>query len=179
LIIAVIVYWNVHRKRKAARQEKVEAAIKDEENMKEAVKAMSLPIEPHATYLQTLMTLTNQTLTRNNNTATTKRPTARDIFSSLSESNAAYENTEIETKIEKINKSRFITKTASLDQSETATPESIARAVLTDIIDEMFVKNVTILETSDFEPVEIIDQDDVFEEPSIIVTPSTPKSITN
>ena len=32
--------------------------------MKEAVKAMSLPIEPHATYLQTLMTLTNQTLSK-------------------------------------------------------------------------------------------------------------------
>ena len=64
LIIAVIVYWNVHRKRKATRLQKVEEAKKDEENMKEAVKAMSLPIEPHATYLQTLMTLTNQTLSK-------------------------------------------------------------------------------------------------------------------
>ena len=42
----------------------MEEAKKDEENMKEAVKAMSLPIEPHATYLQTLMTLTNQTLSK-------------------------------------------------------------------------------------------------------------------
>ena len=124
---------------------------------------------------------------RNNNTATTKRPTARDIFSSLSEPNAAYENTKIETKIEKTsetnktNQSRFITKPVTLDQSETATPESIARAVLDDIIDEMFVRPVLVLEnvefnrTSetvtelpealDFEPLEIIDEDDVFQAP--------------
>ena len=55
LIIAIIIYWNVHRKRKKARLEKE----KQKEN--EIIEAPD-DLLPHSTYLQTLMTLAGETL---------------------------------------------------------------------------------------------------------------------
>ena len=53
LIIAIIIYWNVHRKRKKARLEK--------EKQNEIIEAPD-DLLPHSTYLQTLMTLAGETL---------------------------------------------------------------------------------------------------------------------
>ena len=56
LIIAIIIYWNVHRKRKKARLEK--------EKKENEIIAAEKPDDllPHSTYLQTLMTLAGETL---------------------------------------------------------------------------------------------------------------------
>merc|ERR1711935_555945 len=113
LIISIIVYWIVHRKRKRRRLEEEEKPI-------ESISEEQLP---HATYLQTLMTLAGETLSRANNNETV--PDVRSIFESVTTNN---------------------------DESVNSTQEQEQ------------------LERID----EHNDDDDVFEAPSIVVTPSTP-----
>merc|ERR1711935_436663 len=75
LIISIIAYWIVHRKRKRRRLEKEEKPI-------ESISEEQLP---HATYLQTLMTLAGETLSRANNNETV--PDVRSIFESVTTNN--------------------------------------------------------------------------------------------